>query len=86
MQLTGYGDGYWEVRNSWGESWGDQGYLKLEKGDNINTCNIYMFPAYPYFTGSSPAHKDSCLDNCGIELNSCSCKPDCKTTSNCCLD
>lgn len=43
-------------------------------------------PAYAYFSGDSPAHKDSCLDNCGSKLNSCSCKSDCKTTSNCCLD
>ena len=26
---VGYGDGYFIVKNSWGASWGDDGYLKI---------------------------------------------------------
>jgi len=43
VQLVGYGtdakDGkYWIVRNSWGTSWGIDGYIHLEMGED--TCGI----------------------------------------------
>jgi len=44
VQLVGYGTDsasgldYWEVRNSWGTSWGENGYIKLKRGSNI--CGI----------------------------------------------
>ncbi len=31
-------DGYWKVRNSWGTSWGEAGFIRLAYGHN--TCNI----------------------------------------------
>ena len=30
--------GYWKVRNSWGTSWGESGFIRLEYGSN--TCEI----------------------------------------------
>ena len=45
---VGYGseDGqdYFLVKNSWGSSWGDKGYIKL--GTN-NVCGILDQPVYP---------------------------------------
>jgi len=41
IQLTGYNPGqggYWIVRNSWGASWGEQGFIWLQYGQN--TCDI----------------------------------------------
>eukprot|EP01130_Rhizamoeba_saxonica_P019206 TRINITY_DN9864_c0_g1_i1.p1 TRINITY_DN9864_c0_g1~~TRINITY_DN9864_c0_g1_i1.p1 ORF type:complete len:332 (+),score=84.36 TRINITY_DN9864_c0_g1_i1:50-1045(+) len=42
VQLVGYDTGastpYWIVRNSWGTSWGNEGYIWLEMGDN--TCGL----------------------------------------------
>jgi len=40
VQLTGYGPGYWTVRNSWGANWGESGFIRLEKGDDTNTCGL----------------------------------------------
>jgi C1A family cysteine protease len=41
IQLTGYSTsqgGYWIVRNSWGASWGESGFIWLQYGQN--TCDI----------------------------------------------
>jgi C1A family cysteine protease len=46
---VGYGtDGgkdYWKVKNSWGLSWGDQGYIRLARGTDL--CGIAEAASYP---------------------------------------
>jgi len=50
---VGYGtmDGtdYYRVRNSWGTTWGDNGYIYLERGVSQKTgqCGILSEPSYP---------------------------------------
>lgn len=43
VQLVGYdktaAEPYWKVRNSWGKSWGDDGFIRLPYG-NQNSCCI----------------------------------------------
>ncbi|KAJ4816690.1 Cysteine protease [Rhynchospora pubera] len=53
VTIVGYGaeNGikYWIVKNSWGTSWGDSGYIKMQK-DISNTaglCGLAIKPAYP---------------------------------------
>ena len=35
---------YWKVRNSWGPSWGESGFIRLKYGQN--TCGLTNDPAY----------------------------------------
>ena len=35
---------YWEVKNSWNTTWGDQGYIKLAIVDGKGICGVQMEP------------------------------------------
>lgn len=49
--VVGYGEDYYLVKNSWSSSWGDNGYIKLGKGDEYNDgagqCGMLMQGSYP---------------------------------------
>jgi cathepsin L len=49
--VVGWGESsgtpYWIMRNSWGKTWGDKGYMMLEIVSGKGICGIQMEPNYP---------------------------------------
>lgn len=42
--LVGVTDQYWKVKNSWAASWGEQGYIRLARGNTCGICNVASYP------------------------------------------
>lgn len=42
--LVGVTDSYWKVKNSWGSTWGESGYIRLAVGNTCGMCNAASFP------------------------------------------
>jgi len=43
--LVGATDVYYRLKNSWGTSWGELGYIRILKGNNV--CGICLAASYP---------------------------------------
>ena len=60
---------YWIILNSWGEWWGDHGFIHIAVEDGIGTCAMNSFAEYMdveegYPRESVPPNPDE-IENCG---------------------
>lgn len=50
--IVGYGTDqgvdYWTIKNSWGTSWGEDGYVRIARS-SADMCGVMMYPSYPVY-------------------------------------
>ncbi|CAI8041681.1 Cathepsin L [Geodia barretti] len=62
MLVVGYGydssagEDYWILKNSWGKTWGEDGYMRIARNRN-NTCGVATLANYPILNGEWEAWK-----------------------------
>jgi hypothetical protein len=45
VMVTGYGSNYWKIKNSWGSSWGENGFIRFARAtDGCGPFGLLLYP------------------------------------------
>ena len=44
LLLVGMSANYWKLKNQWGTSWGENGYIRIKAGNTCGICSSFTFP------------------------------------------
>ena len=56
VQLVGYTEEYWLVKNQWGDDWGEDGYMRISRNSDENCFIGYELFDFP----KNPCHALGC--------------------------